>query len=259
VRPHLARDRFGTLHRGLVATISAVAVAAFAALPDAGGQTAKKASEHDQEINKPFVKPDVKAFIKRFESDTREVYAKRHAIVDSLSLKRGMYVADLGAGTGLFTRLFAEKVGPEGRVYAIDIAPEFLEHIAQEAKRSGQAQVRTIRGTQLTTGLSDRTIDLVFACDVYHHLENPERTLASVRRALRPGGRLVVIDFDKVKGKSSDFVQKHVRAEKAVFISEIQAAGFELDPVPNAPALKENFFLRFKKTSAPDADGPVGD
>jgi ubiquinone/menaquinone biosynthesis C-methylase UbiE len=229
------------------------------AAPRAGGQTPPRAPGLDPEINKPFEKPDVKDYVKRFEAETREVYARREAIVAALGLKPGMSVADLGAGTGAFTRPIAEKVGREGRVYAVDIAPAFLKHIADDAKRRGLTQVRTVRGTQDTTGLSENSVDLVFACDVYHHLERPERVLASVRQALRPGGRLVVIDFDKVKGKSSEFVLKHVRGDRATFAAEIRAAGFVPDPLPNPPALAENFVLRFRKSdAAPKGAGPVG-
>ena len=88
----------------------------------------------------------MKGFIKKFESDDREVFAKRHEIVAALELKPGMAVADVGAGTGFFTRLFADKVGPSGRVYAVDISPGFLTHVAAEAAKRGQKQVVTVSG-----------------------------------------------------------------------------------------------------------------
>jgi predicted methyltransferase len=71
--------------------------------------------------------------------------------------------------------------------------------------------------------------------------------LASIRRALRPNGRLVVVEFDRVEGRSSEFVLKHVRASQAVFRKEIEEAGFAVIPTPKAPKLKENFFLGFEK------------
>src|SRR5919206_3772426 len=77
-------------------------------------------------INKPFENPDVKEFVGKFEVESREVYARRKEIVAACKLKPGMVVADIGAGTGLFTRLFASAVGPEGKVYAVDIAPKFI-------------------------------------------------------------------------------------------------------------------------------------
>jgi ubiquinone/menaquinone biosynthesis C-methylase UbiE len=204
-------------------------------------------SKTDPKINDAFKKPDVKQYVKRFEAEDRENYALRHEIVAALNLVPGMAVADIGAGTGFFTRLFAEKVGSTGKVYAIDIAPQFLEHIAADAKKRRQDQVVTILGSQDSTNLPRDSVDLVFMSDVYHHLENPEKTLASIHQALRPGGRLVVIEFDRVEGKSSAFVLKHVRASQAVFRKEIEDAGFIAIPTPNPPRLKENFFLRFEK------------
>jgi ubiquinone/menaquinone biosynthesis C-methylase UbiE len=212
-------------------------------------QTVAPQTKTDAKINEPFKKPDVKGFIKKFESDDREVFAKRHEIVAALGLTPGMAVADVGAGTGLFTRLFAEKVGKAGRVYAVDIAPRFLAHIAADAKTHGQSQVVTVQGTQSSTNLARESVDLVFLCDVYHHLENPEKTLTSIRQALRPRGRLVVIDFDRVEGLSADFVLKHVRASQDVFRKEIEAAGFWFEPVKKLPTFKENFFVRFEKST----------
>jgi ubiquinone/menaquinone biosynthesis C-methylase UbiE len=243
----------------IAASISCLLVLVIAA--NERGQAQTQTQAHGQEINKPFVNPDVKAFVKRFESDEREVYTQRAAIVAALPLKRGMTVADIGAGTGFFSRLFAETVGPEGRIYAVDVSPAFLKHIEAEAKRLGQAQIQTVVATQESTGLPVGSIDLAFLCDVYHHLEQPAKTLASIRRAVRDGGQLVVIDFDRVPGKSSEFVLKHVRAEKSVFITEIQAAGFERIPVTNPPALKETFFLRFRKPGSVRVKptGPAGE
>ena len=213
------------------------------------------------EINKPFVNPDVKGYVAKFETESREVYAQREAIVRTLELKKGMAVADIGAGTGAFTRLIAERVGPEGKVYAVDISPAFLEHIAKEAERLGHAHVKTVQGTQQSTRLAVGSIDLAFLCDVYHHLENPTATLASIRRALKPKGVLVVVDFDRVKGKSSAFVLEHVRADQSTFAAEIKAAGFVPLDTPRPPPLQDNFLLRFRKVDEPvrKNDGPVGE
>jgi len=105
-----------------------------------------------------------------------------------------------------------------------------------------------VQASQLSTNLPRESVDLVFLCDVYHHLENPEKTLASIRQALKPEGRLVVIDFDRVAGQSTDFVLKHVRAGQDVFRREIEAAGFWFEPVRKPPTFKENFFLRFERS-----------
>jgi ubiquinone/menaquinone biosynthesis C-methylase UbiE len=208
----------------------------------------------DPSINAQFRNADVKEFIKRFESNDREVYVKRREIVSALELKGGMAVADIGAGTGLFTRLIADQVGPGGKVYAVDISKDFLAHIAKETRRAGQAQVVTIQGSQDSTNLPPRSVDLAFLCDVYHHLESPQKVLASIHEALRPGGALVIVEFDRIEGKSTQFVLKHIRASQSEFRAEIEAAGFQGVPEFRAPVLKENFAASFRKV-AKDGNG----
>ena len=123
---------------------------------------------------------------------------------------------DVGAGTGFYARLFAAQVGPEGKVYAVDIAPAFLKYIADRAKKDGQDKViTTIQGTQDDTKLPPNSVDLVFTSDTYHHLEKPAVVLASIHRALKSGGRLAVIDFDRHEG-ASDFVKALI----APFVAE---------------------------------------
>ena len=112
----------------------------------------------DPKINAPFRKPNVRDYVKKFETEDRENYAHRDEIVAALDLKPGMAVADVGAGTGLFTRLFAEKVGPSGKVYAVDIAQPFLDHIAADARKRGQSQVVTVLGSQDETNLPAESV-----------------------------------------------------------------------------------------------------
>ncbi len=92
-------------------------------------------------------------------------------------------------------------------------------------------------------------MDLAFICDVYHHFEYPHSSLASLHRALRPGGELVLVEFKRVPGQSSDWVLNHVRAGQEVFTAEIEAAGFKKAQEINL--LKENYILRFRKTQKP--------
>lgn len=211
-----------------------------------GQARAQKTAAPPAGINKQFENPNVAASVKRFESESREVYAAREAIVAALGLRPGMAVADIGAGTGLFTRLVAAKVGTEGKVYAVDISPAFLKHIAAESRKLGQTQVHTLRGTQTTTNLPPGSIDVAFMVDVFHHVEHPPRLLASIHRALRPGGRFVLVEFDRTE-KSAEFVRNHVRADQATFVAEIEKAGFARVENPKSPKLKENFFAEFRK------------
>jgi ubiquinone/menaquinone biosynthesis C-methylase UbiE len=197
-------------------------------------------------INDPFKDPDVAKYSKLFEGESREVFTHRNEIVAACRLKPGMVVADVGAGTGLFTRLLAKAVGADGQVYAVDIAPKFLEHIQRTCREGGVRNVTPVLCNPDSVDLPAASVDLAFVCDTYHHFEFPERTLASLHRAVKPGGRLVVVDFIRVPGKSSDWVLNHVRAGQEVVEKEIAAAGFEkTDELKDG--LKENYFVVFTK------------
>jgi predicted methyltransferase len=199
-------------------------------------------------INEPFQNPNVKEFIGKFEVESREIYAKRQEIVTACNLKPGMAVADVGAGTGLFTRLFARAVGPKGKVYAVDIARKFIEHIDKTCKEQGLKNVVGIVCKPDSAELPAHSVDLIFICDTYHHFEFPAKTLQSLHRALRPHGQLILIDFRRIKGKSSDWVWNHVRAGQEIFTREIEAEGFKA--VEEKEFLKENYFVRFEKQPA---------
>lgn len=222
-------------------------------IPSRAQEAVAKKKGHRESINKKFEDPtlDVSAFVKRFESESREVYAKRAEILAVCGVRPGMSVADVGAGTGAFTFLFAEQVGPGGMVYAVDIAPAFLTHLrAQAAKRGLTKVVKPVKGSQTSSNLPAGSVDLVFICDAYHHFEKPAGMLASIREALRPGGRVVLIDFDK-RPNSSSFVKGHARAEKEVYFKEFASAGFTKLPLRNAPGLSENFVALFAKSDQP--------
>ena len=206
-------------------------------------------SPYPAEMNKKFTDPnaDIQQFVKRFENEARDIYVKRQDITRAVGLRPGDAVADIGAGTGLFTQLFAEQVGPKGTVYAVDIGPAFVKYIAEQAKQHGHERVvKTVLNTQDSAELPAGSIDVAFICDTYHHFEHPEKMLASIHRALRPGGRLVVIDFD-LRKDSGEFVKQRARAAKEVYYREITAAGFELIETKDAPAIKDNFYAEFRR------------
>ena len=200
-------------------------------------------------MNKKFTDPntEIQEFVKRFENEARDVYAKRREITRAVGLRPGDAVADIGAGTGLFTFLFVEPVGPKGTVYAVDIGPAFVKYIAEQAKQRGHERiVKTVLNTPDSAELPIGSIDIAFICDTYHHFEHPEKMLASIHRALRPGGRLIIIDFD-LRKDSSEFVKQRARAAKEVYYREIAAAGFELIDTKHAPAIKDNFYAEFRR------------
>ena len=196
-------------------------------------------------INKSFQNPDVANFVERFEREGREVYDKREQIVAACGLKPGMAIADIGAGTGMFTRLMARKVGPRGRVYAVDIARNFVSHVEKTSRKQGLKNVVGVVCKADDCTLPPGSVDVVFICDTYHHFEFPTKTMRSIHRALRPGGKLVLIDFKRVKGVSSKWILGHVRAGQEVFVKEVQATGFR--QASESKLLKDNYFVRFEK------------
>lgn len=197
-------------------------------------------------INQQFQNPNPEEFIARFERDGRDAYDHREEILRAIGLKRGMRVADVGAGTGLFTRLFAKEVGPEGVVYAVDIAENFVRHIERQAKEAGLSNIRGVVCDPDHVKLPPNSIDLAFICDTYHHFEFPYKTMRSIHTALVPGGQVILIDFHRIEGKSSEWVLSHVRAGQEVFCKEIEEVGFrQIEVKPDL--LKESYFVRFEK------------
>lgn len=197
-------------------------------------------------INDAFETPDVEAFTQRFEVESREVFARRHAIVAACQIEPGQTIADVGAGTGLFTRLFSDAVGKQGRVIAVDISQKFLDLIQANSRERSQSNVETVLAAADSVRLPADSIDLAFICDTYHHFEFPQKTMASLHRALKPGGRVVLIDFHRIPGTSSDWVLGHVRAGQEVFEAEILQTGFR-KVREETDLLRENYFVVFEK------------
>ncbi|GIW93972.1 MAG: hypothetical protein KatS3mg110_2013 [Pirellulaceae bacterium] len=202
-----------------------------------------------ENINSQFLNPNLnlEEWIHRFEAESRELYTARHAIVEATAFRPGFQVADVGAGTGLFTRLFADVVGSDGWVYAVDIAPKFLQHIVGRAREEGLQNVTAVLCSPDSVTLPPDSLDGAFIADTYHHFEYPQATLASLYRALRSGGSLIVVDFERIPGKSREWILNHVRADKETVRSEIESVGFRFVEEVKIDGLKENYFLRFRK------------
>ncbi|MCZ6791987.1 MAG: methyltransferase domain-containing protein [Planctomycetota bacterium] len=200
-------------------------------------------------INQRFLSPDLDVdwALGVFESESREIYVERQRIVEQLGLSPGSAVADVGTGTGLFLGPMARAVGPRGKVYAVDISGKLVEYVRQRVREAGLRQVEVLLSTPRSAELPPGSVELVFACDTYHHFEYPGAMLASLHRALKPGGRLVIVDFDRVPGVSRDWVLEHVRAGKEEVTREVEAAGFVLEEEVPVEGLRENYVLRFRK------------
>lgn len=195
-------------------------------------------------INQTFKSSDldVEDWATRFSGESREVFHARQDVVKALALKPGERVADVGAGTGIYTRLFAQAVGPTGTVTATDLAPKFLAYIAANAAKEGLKNVRTLQAGDRSSNLPDASMDVIFHSDVYHHFEYPMTMNADLNRALKPGGRLYVLEMEKKGGNTA-----HVRAPREVVIAEIEKSGFALVGQLKVPGLSENYLLQFRK------------
>jgi len=198
------------------------------------------------DINRHYQDAKFQDWVGIFERSGREVYDKRHDVVKVLNLKPGMNIADIGAGTGFYSLLFAQEVGSTGNVFAVDVTDDFILNINRRASEQNLKNIHGVLSNQKDTLLAANSVDMVFVCDTYHHFEYPQTMLTSIRRALRPGGELVLIDFRKQYGISSSWVMSHVRTNKETVIKEIEQAGFRLQS--ELYMLKSNYFLRFVKT-----------
>jgi len=205
---------------------------------------------HRHAPNDRFTSPevDVDAWAARFESADREVFEHRDAIVATLGLAPGHAVADIGAGTGAMLEPLVSAVGPDGTVYATELSPSFREHLAARAEERGWTQVTVVPSAVDATGLPDASVDAALLVDVYHHLEAPADFVADVARALKPGGSLVVVDFDPGREGASEWVREHVFQTAEEVRAQVVGTGhFTAEPDPEID-LVDNRLLRFVKT-----------
>jgi predicted methyltransferase len=161
------------------------------------------------------------------EGPDREAWQKPEVIMDTLGIFDGSTVADLGAGGGWFTVRLARRVGPTGRVYAQDIQKPMIESMERRFQREGLRNVTTVLGTEEDAKLEPGSVNAVLIVGVYGELAKPVELLKTVRKALRPGGRIGVVDFRK-DGFGPGPDPEEERVDEAVVIKDAQAANLRL-------------------------------
>lgn len=199
-------------------------------------------------INEAYLRDGlvVAEWVERLENEGREVAANREEIVRLAGIGAGDTVADVGSGTGLFLPALSAAVGDTGHIYAVDIVQKFLDHIEVQKERLSLSNIETVLCSERSIGLPENSIDVAFICAVYHHFEYPDDSLASIHRALRPGGRIVLVDFKRIPGVSANWILGHMRAGQEVFEQEIIDAGFaKTSEVTDL--LDSNYFVIFTK------------
>jgi len=140
---------------------------------------------------------DSKAYISYLDDPQRDSYQKPHEVITALGLRKGEVIADIGAGSGYFTFRFAQHVGEKGRVYAVDISPEMILHMNRRIRDRQLRNVITLLAAPHDPLLMDHSIDRFFICDTWHHIRNQTQYLALLKRMLKPGGQVIMIDFQK--------------------------------------------------------------
>ncbi|MGH7165940.1 MAG: class I SAM-dependent methyltransferase, partial [Nitrospiraceae bacterium] len=187
---------------------------------------------------------DIKEYIESLERPDRDQYQKPSQVIEALALKPGMAVADLGAGSGYFTRRFVEAVTETGKVYAIDVEQEMLTYAKESLEHlHSPATAEFILARPDSPKLPTQSVDLIFLCNVYHHLEDRSAYFSNVRSALKAGGRVAIIDFyhDQRSGNVG-FPRRHLVARETT-VAEMTKAGFQL--VKEHTFLERQYFLEF--------------
>jgi ubiquinone/menaquinone biosynthesis C-methylase UbiE len=146
-------------------------------------------------------------------------------VVESLNLKEGDIVADLGSGGGYFTVKFAAKVAPRGKVYAVDVNRDMLKRVAGLAREKGVTNVETVAAAEDGSNLKPGSVDLVFVRNVYHHLPAQEKYFADLRTVLKPGGRVAIVEHRRDKGFTFTGLFGHQTPEAEV-VELMEKAGY---------------------------------
>lgn len=189
----------------------------------ATGQVAKEANEGYKTVE------GRDTVAKTLSAADRDEKQKPRELVAAMSLKTGMAVADIGTGTGYMLPYLSEAVGAHGRVLSEDIFPDFLEKAKNTAKQHKLANVEFIQGSETDPGLPENGVDVVLALDSYHHWNYPEKMLAAVRRELRDGGRLVIVEYyRRPEAMPGGRAMHHIRLDAPDVIKEIESNHFRL-------------------------------
>jgi len=186
--------------------VAALLSAALACLSPASAQPAAQGSRYTSVpagadgIGKRYMGRDVAAVMgwqgaAWLERQEREREERTDLLMTALALKAGMVVADVGAGTGYLSRRMAAAVGPGGKVLAVDVQPEMIEMLKQLARKAHLSQIVPVLGSETDVKLQPNSVDLAIMVDVYHELAYPFEVLASIIRALKPGGRVVFVEY----------------------------------------------------------------
>lgn len=174
---------------------------------------------------------DVPYWQKVFDDPKRDAWQKPAELVAALGLRPGMQAADLGAGTGYFVRFLAEAVGPRGTVYAVEVEPKLVRHLRERAERESTANVVPVLTSKAALRLPTAGVDLLLIVDTYHHIDERVAYMRRAADVLRPGGRVVIVDWHKRPLPEGPDMDHRLAREQVV--AEMERAGYRLLSAPD--------------------------
>ena len=183
-------------------------------------------------------------WVEILERADRDEWQKPERVVEALNLEPGQAVADIGAGSGYFSVRLARAVGAAGKVYAVDIQQDLIDHLAARASKESLPHLLPTLGSAEDPGLPAASVDLIFICDVVHHIENRQAYYAKLAKALKSGGRIAIVDFYKRELPVGPGVA--MKIAKPDMIAELAEAGFKLQ-TEHDDLLPYQYFLVFAR------------
>ena len=177
------------------------------------------------------------------DAPDRDLWQRPDQVMDAMGIADGSIVADIGAGSGWFTIRLARRVGPQGLVYAEDVQPEMINAISRRVSREGFTNVRAVLGLKNDPRLPPNSLDAVLMVDAYHEVEDRVSMLASLAKALKPAGRIGIVDF-RLDGTGPGPAPEE-RVSPDVVVNDAKQAGLRL--LRQEPFLEYQYFLIFAK------------
>jgi arsenite methyltransferase len=179
---------------------------------------------------------DSRAYIGMLEDPKRDAYQKPHEVLSALAIKPSEVIADIGAGSGYFTFRLAHHVGDNGKIYGVDVSPDMILHLNRRIRDLKAINVVSILADADDPLLADGSIDRFFFSDSWHHIENHTKYLLLIKKMLKPGGEVVMIDFHKKELPVGPPLQMKIARED--LIKQMESNGFRL--------AKEHTFLPYQ-------------